>query len=294
MNSAKCEISFFMNKILITGASGFIGRYVVEKLSLNNQEIIKVDRSLGDIGDETTWTSFPEANIVIHLAGRSFVPDSWIRPEEYFKSNLLGTIGALNYCRKHNARLIFLSSYMYGNVKNMPIPENAELIAKNPYALSKKFCEEACNFYSDNFNIGVTIFRPFNVYGHGQPDDFLIPSILQQIKEGKEIHVKDLKPKRDYVYVEDVVDAIIKSIDYKGEHCLFNIGSGVSHSVHELIDIIQNLMGSYLPVISEELRREGEIMDSIADITRIQTQLQWFPRSLKEGLLKTIQNTILT
>jgi nucleoside-diphosphate-sugar epimerase len=222
---------------------------------------------------------------VVHLAARTFVPDSWNDPGSFMRVNLHGTIAALGYCRTHAARLVFLSSYLYGDPERLPISEHAPLAAHNPYALSKKLAEEACRFFADRFGVNVTVLRPFNVYGTGQPEQFLIPSIIRQLEQGEEIRVKDLAPKRDYVYVRDVVRAIAKAAERRHAFGVFNVGSGTSHSVDALIGTIQEVWKKQLPVVSAGERRKGEIMDTIADIRHAERELGWKPHyTLRQGL----------
>lgn len=274
-----------MTSILVTGASGFIGRHLVPQLRGAGHVVVAADRAHGDVADESTWTAFPAAQTVIHLAGESFVPDSWTRPETFLRSNFLGTTVALGYCRKHQAHLISLSSYMYGDPERLPIPENAPLVAKNPYALSKKLAEDASRFYAEAFGVDVTLLRLFNVYGPGQGGKFLIPYILQQVKGGVSIRVKDLEPKRDYVYVLDVVQAILRAVAEKRRFGVFNIGSGVSYSVAEVIQAIQSVWQTALPVHCDAERRAEEIMDTVADISAAQRELGWRPRfTLHKGM----------
>lgn len=278
-----------MNSILVTGSTGFIGTHLLKTLNKRNDFVYSASRNDGDISLTQTWNSFPDCDIVIHLAGKSFVPDSWTDVYGYSQTNLLSTIAALEYCKNKNARLIFLSSYLYGNPVSLPISENAPLIIQNPYALTKKWAEESCEFYSNNYNIPVTIIRPFNVYGPGQSSSFLLPQIINQIKSKKEIKLKDLTPKRDYIYITDLINAIIKAIDTNLGFELFNIGSGVSYSVEEIVSIIQKIFGLNLPVLSEDTIRKGEIMNTIADISKANQILNWAPTySIYDGLKETI------
>jgi len=274
-----------VSRVLVTGATGFIGRHLLPRLRSDGLAIVEAAGASGDTAAEATWRRFPATDVVVHLAGKTYVPESWEVPGSFVRTNLLGSIEALEYCRAHGARLVYLSSYLYGDVDRQPIPESTTLAAKNPYALSKKLAEETCEFYAARFGVPVTILRPFNIYGPGQSDTFLIPTIVNQVKAGREIHVKDLEPRRDYVYVADVVEAIAKASGRPNGFGVFNVGSGTSHSVAELIRIIQDVWGTDLPVRSDGVRRKDEIMDTVADITRAHEHLQWSPRfTLRQGL----------
>jgi nucleoside-diphosphate-sugar epimerase len=274
-----------MSKVVVTGGSGFIGGYLVPRLRADGHQVYSLNSEFGDVAEQSTWRAIPACDTVVHLAGRSFVPDSWIRTSEYMKINYLGVIQALEYCREHKAKLVFLSSYLYGETDLQPIPESAELAATNPYAFSKLISEMACRFYANTFGIDIIILRPFNVYGNGQSSNFLVPSIIEQSRSSSTIIVRDLEPKRDYVYVKDLIEAISMIIDLRLNFHIFNIGSGLSHSVEEVISAIQHILGTSLPVKSENFRRSGEIMNTVADISDARITLGWAPRySLPQGL----------
>ncbi len=280
-----------MSSILLSGSSGFIAQHLIPQLIKQNYSLNQINSNSGDISNEKTWLNLPKSDIVIHLAGITYVPNSWKDPLSYIKTNLLGTICALKYCREHSARMVFLSSYLYGNPIKLPIDESSKLIANNPYALSKKMAEEACQFFAKSDKVDVTVLRLFNVFGYNQPKNFIIPSIINQIDSNKAIKVSDLEPKRDYVYIQDVVSAIIKAIDYKNGFTAINIGSGESYSVRELINLIQDIKSTNYPVKSLDLRRKDEIMDTVADINKAKKLLKWEPTySLNEGLSEIINN----
>lgn len=271
--------------MVVTGASGFIGKHLVPRLRADGHEVFAMTRESGDVSLNATWRHFPVADVVIHLAAKSFVPDSWSVPGLFLTTNLLGTVEAIEYCRAHGAHLVFPSSYMYGGAARQPIPETNALLATNPYALSKKLAEEACEFFADRFGLAITALRPFNIYGPGQSDAFLVPTILNQLRAGRAVRVKDLEPRRDYVYVTDVVEAMLKATSRASGYRVYNIGSGSSHSVAELIRTIQEVWGTSLPVHSDEVRRQGELMDTVADISRAEQELGWKPRfTLRQGL----------
>jgi nucleoside-diphosphate-sugar epimerase len=276
-----------MSRVLVTGAGGFIGSHLVPALRAAGHEVIAKDQRDGDVVSEVTWAAWPATDVVVHLAARLSVPDSWGGATEFLRVNLLGTVAALGYCEQHQARLVFMSSYLYGNPTALPIAETAPLVATNPYALSKLLAEQACRFYAAR-GVEVTILRPFNVYGPGQAEDFVIPWIIRQARAGDVIGVKDLEPKRDYVYVADVVRAIVLAAGSRAQFAVLNVGSGVSHSVAEVVAMIQNTMGTALPVVSSGARRPDEIMDTVADLGEAQRQLGWTPQwALSQGLRET-------
>jgi GDP-4-dehydro-6-deoxy-D-mannose reductase len=280
-----------VTKILVSGATGFVGSALTGKLrDRESCEVFSLTSSNGDIAEAQTWRSLPAADVVIHLAAKTFVPDSWKDPTAFLRTNFIGTTQALDYCRTHKARLVFLSSYLYGNPARLPIDEQAAVSATNPYALSKKLAEEACRFYAENFGVAVTILRVFNLYGGGQGGKFLIPSIVSQVLDGRAIQVKDLAPKRDFLFIDDLVEAIVCAIDQPQAFEIFNIASGTSHSVREVIDIVMRIAQRTVPVHSEEVRRQNEIMDTQGDITKARRMLSWVPRwTLEAGVAEILR-----
>ncbi len=275
---------------LVTGAGGFVGRALVARLKAEGRDVLGLDRAAGDVAEISTWAALPPARRVYHLAARTYVPDSWKDEAAFIKTNVMGTERALAYCRQHNALLIYLSAYVYGLPQTLPIAEAHPVCPNNPYALSKHLAEQLCAFAAAYHGVNVTVLRPFNIYGAGQRSDFLIPTILAQIKKGAAVRVKDLAPRRDYVYIDDVVEAMIMAAESPAGYHVYNIGSGQSYSVEELIATLQRVVGTSLPVISEEQVRAQEIPDVVASIHQAQTVLGWSPRTtLEEGLKKTYE-----
>lgn len=281
-----------MTDILVTGANGFIGRKLIENLRHSDYSVYGAGSSNGDISLPETWEQFPATSVLVHLAAKSFVPDSWKDPVAYLQNNCLGTSYALEYCKRNRSKLVFLSSYMYGDPLSLPISEDAPVYVNNPYALSKSLAEQVCRFYSENFGVQSYVLRPFNVYGHGQGESFLIPTIVSQVRAGNVIRVADLRPRRDFVYIKDLVNAITSTISYNGKCHIFNIGSGVSYSVEELIQMVQSILNTSFAVINADVRRPGEIMDTVANISAAKAELGWVPKfNLKDGLIDMLSQS---
>ncbi len=279
-------------KILITGHSGFIGSYLQKKLEKTEHELILVDIANGtNICDWQQVKQYEGMDVIVHLANLSFVPASYEQPKKFYETNYLSTLNMLELCRLNNAKMVFFSSYIYGHPQYQPIDENHPTQAFNPYAQTKVICESLCEGYNRDFKVPITIFRPFNIYGTGQNPDFLIPSIIQQAKTGK-IVIKDDRPKRDYIHVEDIVDAIITAIETENADKSiqkFNLGSGVSYSVKEIVDMVRGLFDTEIEYICTHEIRPNDVMDTIADISKIQNELHWKPSiSILEGLKKMV------
>lgn len=278
-----------MTKILLTGADGFIGKEIVKKLEDMKIKLITYTKKDGDILDYDFHSIEPE--YVIHTAGITFIPDSWDNPYEFFRVNTLGTCKILELCKDKNVPLLFISSYLYGNPEYLPIDEIHPNSAPNPYAFSKLMAEQYVKFYEEKFGLQCTIIRPFNIYGPGQSEKFLIPTLINQVldKSKENIIVNDLRPKRDYLFVEDLVDAIMVLMNSKSTG-IFNIGSGISYSIPELLNYLYKLLGFEKPIQSNNKPRVEEIFDIRANINKI-SKLNWQPKvDIQNGLKKCVKN----
>ncbi|HLP97546.1 MAG TPA: NAD(P)-dependent oxidoreductase [Sideroxyarcus sp.] len=282
-----------MKRILVTGANGFIGRRLVSALKSAGHPVLELASADGDIAEPETLARFDEhpVDFVFHLASRTYVPDAWREPADFQRVNVTGTINVLELCRQRKIPLTYVSAYLYGIPKSLPIKETDRIEPNNPYALSKLMAETACAFYAEHFGIPVTIIRPFNIYGPGQKAHFLIPEIIAQVTANKPIQLKDLLPRRDYLYLDDLIEALICTLEAgEGLH-LYNIGYGTSLSVGEIVEAIQSVAGTSLPVVSENAPRRNEIPDVYADISKAAHELHWRPRhSFEEGIRKMIFN----
>jgi nucleoside-diphosphate-sugar epimerase len=280
-----------LSNILITGATGFIGRALSSKLKVQGYDTILIGSADGDIACKDTVNKLADSDIthVFHLAGKTYVPDSWAHPDEFYRTNVLGTTNILEFCKSLRISMTFVSSYVYGHPETLPIKESSRIRPSNPYALSKRLAEEACEFYAHTHELAITAIRPFNIYGIGQDNRFIIPSIIRQVLVEKEIKVHDLIPKRDYVYLEDLVSALLATLRQPKGYNVYNVGSGVSISVKEVIDIIQEVANTNKRIISDCDVRPNELMDVVADISKAQIDLGWRPHySFKEGIVNML------
>jgi nucleoside-diphosphate-sugar epimerase len=270
--------------ILVTGSSGFIGKHLVKSLREQEYVVYEFDHDQGDIADFKF--QFTRLDHIVHLASLIFIPASWDNPQEFYRTNVMGVVNVLETCRKYNCSLTYISSYVYGTPQYLPVDENHPVNPSSPYNHSKLIAEDVCRFYSEAFHIPVTIFRPVNVYGPGQRADFLIPKIIAQALDQavNAIEVMDLRPKRDYLYVDDFIDAVILSFSQQ-KFDIFNISSGHSVSVEDIILTILRESGCEKPYSAKNIERPNEIWDVYADHSKLSSQMNWSPKtSFEKGI----------
>lgn len=280
--------------VLITGGSGFIGSHL-DKFLRNRYHTISLSSKEFELRKEQMFDTLEAENIrhVVHLAGKTFVPESWENPRIFYEINITGTLNVVEFCRKNSIGMTYISAYIYGQPERNPISETAAVNPNNPYAQSKYLAEQLCRFYCENFGMDITVLRLFNVFGPGQKEHFLIPYIIKQIlDEGDTVHVQDLAPKRDYIYIDDVCKAIELSIKKTDGYQLYNIGSGRSYSVGEVIAMAQKIAGTDKTVISKNNVRRHELNDVIADISLVRREWGWEPDvSLETGLARCMEES---
>jgi len=283
-------------RVFISGSNGFVGSRIVEVLKKEASiDIVEIDTKTGyDIMNINSILLLGKCDVFIHLAALSYVPDSFIYPEKYYRLNIIGTLNALEICRIYNAKMIYASSYVYGRPEYLPINENHPLKASNPYAQSKLIGEKLCEGYYRDFNVPCTILRPFNIYGKGQNESFLIPSIVKQITNGQTIiKLKDPLPKRDFVHIDDVTDAfklcVLKKEQLTGINLKhYNVCSNKSISVYDITEMIKSL--SVTPdnlnfIFDLSNVRQNEVNETLGDNSLIKKEVGWFPKvRLEKGL----------
>jgi nucleoside-diphosphate-sugar epimerase len=270
--------------ILVTGAGGFIGSHLAPALESAGHRVHRHSRGDGDIA--SCALPYEDVAHVYHLAGRTFVPESWEQPRGFYETNVLGTVNVLEFCRRQQASLTLVSSYVYGKPQRLPIGEDHPLEPFNPYSHSKILAEEVGRYYRTQFGVRLGIIRPFNLYGPGQDDRFLIPTLIRQALDPAcdRIVVSDIRPRRDFIHVQDLIDLLLKVKD-RGGNAVYNAGSGRSVSIGDLAGMI-----SAKPVVSEDKWRPDEALDVVADISKAASELDWSPRiPLGDGLRVTIE-----
>ena len=233
---------------------------------------------------------------MIHLAANTNVSEAFLHPFELYHDNILGALNIMEYCRKKGVKkIIYSGSYVYGVPKYLPVDEKHPVGMHNPYGRSKLLSESLVSAYSEDYNIDAVILRSFNIYGAGQNRRFLIPLIMEQLlSAGETIKINDLSPKRDFVYIKDVIEAIwkcCKNNKLKGVN-IFNVGSGRSYSVEEVLDMMFKVSGKRKKVAVLDVIRKNEMPDSVANIDKIKEELGWEPKfTLETGLIDMFKNT---
>ncbi len=281
--------------VAVTGSSGFIGRHLTSMLAEKPEiKVIPIDQTLGlDLTDAAVLEQIGSFDVLIHLAGLLSVSESFSRPADFYRTNFLLTLNALELCRRNKARLVYISTYVYGMPDYLPTDENHPVRSYNPYTQSKIMGEQLCRAYHQDFNVPCMIVRPFNIYGPGQSSALLIGSILAQIKSGTgTVRLHAPHPRRDYVYVDDLCSALLMAARYQASDWeILNVASGVSYSVEE----IANFLLSLLP--DQNLRIVYDNADSCStglsevrgSYAKINSLLNWSPvTDIRTGLSLTV------
>ena len=275
------------DSILITGATGFIGKHLVKKIPNYNIAVDKNGKNI-DLRIRKDVLKIKRSDIVIHLAGKIPSKKNYSK-NIFFEHNILGTINILEYCVKNKVKkMIFVSSYVYGIPEKNPINEKQKVRPHNTYTKSKLLSEELCKSYAKKYKIEMIILRPFNIFGNLQKDDSLISNIIKSIKNNTNIVVVNKNNKRDYLFIDDLIDVIIKLIDYKCKFEIFNIGSGKSYSFEKVIKLFENKTNKKI-IRKYEISKKNNISKIQADISKIKKEINWNPKyTLVEGIEKII------
>ena len=283
--------------ILVTGHTGFVGSALTSAMTDRGIRYRGLSRGTGyDLTRVGAMSELEPASWVVHLAGKVEVPLSWENPEAFYRTNLESTLAVAEFARRTGSSVLLLSSYMYGIPDRLPVDETHPVRPSNPYARSKALAEDILIGFARDFGVPVVILRVFNLFGPGQPTSQLISHILSQAIESDTIAVRDMSPKRDYLWVDDLVNVILKAVDETADGCqIYNVGSGESHSVGEIIDYVTSIVGPRKITCSDQVR-PNEIPDCYSDSRKLSQRYGWQPAvSLKAGietLIKTYSTSI--
>ena len=293
-------------RCLVTGAAGFIGSHVVDRLIMDGHEVVAMDNESAECNSKFYWNDraekvtadiskyediekhFENVNLVFHLAAESRIQPAIKNPVKAAQVNVVGTCNIIQASRMYGAdRVVYSStSSAYGLVNEPPLVETMPNDCLNPYSVTKVGGEELCKMYYHLFGLPTVVFRYFNVYGERQPLQGQYAPVVgifqRQVAAGEPMTiVGDGLQRRDFTHVADVVEANILAAmsdnpDVLGE--TFNVGTGTNHSVLELATMI----GKDLVHIPE---RPGEARTTLANIDKIRSMLGWEPVVTLEGWL---------
>ena len=307
-----------MEKILITGATGFVGSHLTELCVEKGFEVVAFDRynpnynlgwlekskykndinfAFGDIRDyDSVLKTMKGCKIVFHLAALIGIPYSYLSPQAYLKTNVEGTYNILE-SSKHldiEQTIITSTSEVYGSAKYVPIDEKHPFSAQSPYSASKISADQLALSYYNSFGLPIKIIRPFNIYGPRQSSRAVIPSIIIQALNGKkEIKLGNIKPSRDFTYVSDACCAfldILKIKNFFGN--TLNVGSNNEYTIEYIAKKILAKLNSKAN-IKKEIQRtrspNSEVVRLVCDNSKILKNTQWKPKvKIEKGLDMTI------
>jgi NAD dependent epimerase/dehydratase len=313
------------NKILVTGADGFIGSHLVESLvhdgydvkafvyynsfdswgwldSLSEDIKKNIEVFSGDVRDPfCVNNAMKDCSMVFHLAALIAIPYSYYSPQSYVDTNIQGTLNVLQAGRDLGIEQIIhtSTSEVYGTARFVPITEEHPLQGQSPYSASKIAADQLALSFHKSFDLPVSIMRPFNTYGPRQSTRAVIPTIITQILNGtSKISLGKISPTRDFNYVGDTVNgfkSFIGKTKSFGE--VINIGSNFEVSIEDTALLIAELMGAKVTINSDEDRKrpeKSEVERLLADNSKALSLLDWKPElegidGLKDGLINTIR-----
>ena len=313
-----------MNKVLITGADGFIGSHLAESLvregysvrafvmynSFNSwgwldQASAEIKKSIevfaGDIRDpHGVKAAMRDCDAVLHLAALIAIPYSYTSPDTYIDTNVKGTLNVLQAARELGVKRVIhtSTSEVYGTARFVPITEEHPLQGQSPYSASKIGADQlAYSFYS-SFDLPVVIARPFNTYGPRQSARAVIPTVITQIANGvKQLKLGAVTPTRDFSYVQDTVDAFIATLKSdKGLGETINFGSNFEISISDVAALIAEKMNVKIDIASDAERMRpanSEVERLWADNSKVKELFGWSPKYAgRDGLARGLQETI--
>lgn len=309
-------------RVLVTGAGGFVGSHLVERLVCGGAQVVAFVRytSRGDLGalryvspevrrqlevvhgdlrdPESVVRAATGCQLIMHLGAMISIPYSSVDPREVVETNVLGTLNVLAACRSVGTveRLVHISSSeVYGTARSIPIDEAHPLQAQSPYAASKIGADKLVESFGRTFGVPAVTVRPFNTYGPRQSARAVVPAIISQALTQPVIKLGNVGTTRDLTFVADTVAALVRAADAPAAVVgqTFNIGTGVETSVHDVVEHVFAILGHRKPVVTDEVRVRpptSEVYRLVADSRRARQLLGWEPsHPLRQGLEHTVE-----
>ena len=306
--------------VLVTGAGGFIGGHLVERLvrdgarvramcrynSRNDRgtldwlepavvaEVQVVPGELRDV--ESVAAAVEGTEVVLHLGAQIAIPYSYVNPRDFVEVNALGTLNVAQAALRHGVqRIVHTStSEVYGTAQTVPITEAHPLEPQSPYAASKVAADKLMDSFHRSFDLPVTVLRPFNTYGPRQSARAIIPTIVGQALEGSTLRLGSLHPRRDLTYVEDTAAGFVAAAcSAAALGRTIHLGTDRDVSVGELVALVGELLGRELVVQTDPARvrpPNSEVQRLLASPALAGELLGWEPRvDLRDGLARTIE-----
>ncbi|MGE3539074.1 MAG: SDR family NAD(P)-dependent oxidoreductase [Candidatus Tectimicrobiota bacterium] len=307
-------------RVLVTGAGGFIGSHLAERLvragaqvramvhynSRNDWGLLEyldpevqhaMEVVLGDLTDATLMRrTVAGCEVVFHLGALIAIPYSYQAPRHFIDTNVIGTLNVLQACLDEQVRKVVhtSTSETYGSARYTPMDEQHPLQGQSPYAASKIAADKLAESFYCSFNLPVATIRPFNTFGPRQSARAVIPTIISQALSGDTIRLGDLQPVRDFTFVEDTVSGFMHVAE--SEHTIgqvVNIGTGQGMTIGAVVDLVRGLCRTPKQVITDHERfrpPQSEVRALLCDNTKARTVLGWEPRySVPEGLQRTFE-----
>ena len=284
---------------MITGSRGFIGSALTKYFDNPIEYDIALDRRMSVLNEHalSLFMDKVEPNIIIHLAGNPFAPKSVEDPVYDMNLNIGGTLNLLEVCKNRKIDLLLFSStaYVYGEPQYLPVDENHQQVHPNlPYGISKSTCESYCNYYREKCGVPTTIMRFFNIYGPNQSLGLVVPDILDNIMKSRDGKVKlrgTDADSRDFLYVDDLANAISKIVKKRISGETINLGGKDNVKIIDLAEKIAQIAGKDITFEVKKQSEASKISSLHADISKAEKLLDWSPKtSLEDGLKKVIES----
>lgn len=291
-----------MSRVLIFGAGGFVGSYLCKEFLNNGYKVSGTDKGEGSaLPSEVDFykTDLMQADevkkligqiqpdIIVNLAAISSVGASWNMPQTTMAINIIGALNIMEAARKseQKPRILFVGSSEEYVISENPLDENTQLNANNPYGISKVTQEQLAKLYREQYGLKIYYVRPFNHTGIGQRDTFVLPSFCKQVaeidKSGKDgkIQVGNLKVKRDFSHVKDVVRAYRMIVESDNCNQIYNVGSGNAYSLEDMLTYIIGLSDQNIEIEVDQNRiRPTDQPVICCDRSLIGKELGWEPQ----------------